>query len=277
MVTTTRRNSPGSADPFLEELISARRAKGWTQETLADVLGLSRTFVAMVETGGKKPSEETARLWAEKLDLDHRKFQAWVRSQQYGNIQEALTGYAEYRYMQDDPHVTVRVVDNEQIGFESGQRQLPFRSKGSEVERVPLIPEGVDPDSNPGVLDYVTVQRELLQDERLVRPFAYRLSAESVARVGKTLKPGDYAIISRDTRPLQREEIYAVRSGERIVLSRIIEKGDMLLMFSDQGEQEFDALHAEGGKVRSLIVGKVVAAIRPLQYSVVKPGGRKSS
>jgi hypothetical protein len=82
-------------------------------------------------------------------------------------------------------------------------------------------------------------------------------------------------VVSRESLPIERNEIYAVRSGERIVLSRIIEKGDMLLMLSDQGEQGFDALHAEDDKARSLIVGKVVAAIRALQYSVVKPGGRK--
>ena len=61
-----------------------------------------------------------------------------------------------------------------------------------------------------------------------------------------------------------------------IVLSRILErKDDILLMLSDQGEDNIDVLHAEDGKARSLIAEKVAVAIRPLQYTVVKPGGRK--
>ena len=71
----------------------------------------------------------------------------------------------------------------------------------------------------------MTVHRELLRGERLERPFAYRLSAEGAKRVNRTLKPGDYAIISREPGELERQEIYAVREPERIVLSRVFEKG----------------------------------------------------
>ena len=276
MTSASSSSRSGGTDPFLEELINARRAKGWSIRRLAQELDLSPTFVAWVEDGTKKPSEDTARLWAQKLGIDPKKFEAWLRSRQYDNIQEALTGYAEYRYMQDDPNITVRVVDNDQIGFESAQQQLPFRSKGSEVERVPLLPEGADPDSSPVALDYVAVRRELLRDERLVKPFAYRLSVQSVARVFKTLHAGDYAIVSRDSLPLERSEIYAVRAGKQIALGRVFEKGPgLLLLMSDQGQEEIDIINSEDGRTRSLVVGKVVAAIRPLQYSVVKPGGRR--
>lgn len=104
--------------------------------------------------------------------------------------------------------------------------------------------------------------------------FAYRLSPRGVERVFKTLHAGDYVVISRDQRPLERDEIYAVKMKDKVVLSRVIEKGsDPLLLLSDAGEAEIEALRAEGGKARSLVVGKVVAAIRPLQYSVVKPSG----
>jgi hypothetical protein len=65
------------------------------------------------------------------------------------------------------------------------------------------------------------------------------------------------------------------RVRNRIVLSRVMERGSgILLLLSDQGEAGIEALRAEGGRARSLIVGRVVAAIRPLQYSVVKAASR---
>ena len=275
MASASTSKTEGGKDSFLQELINARRARGWSIRTLAKELGLSPTFVAWVEDGTKKPSVETAGLWAEKLGIDPRRFEGWVQSHKYDVLQEAMSGMAEYRYLQDDPNVTVKIADADQIGFESYLKQMPLRSKGSEVERVPLISEGKDPDSDPPILDYVAVESELLREERLMRPFAYRLSVEGVSRVFKTLKPGDYAIISREARAPERDEIYAVREGKRIVLSRILEQDHNLLMFSDQGEDYIRVLQAKGGKASSLVVGKVAVAIRPLQYTVVKPGGRK--
>jgi transcriptional regulator with XRE-family HTH domain len=273
----------GDSDPFLEELIDARRAKGWTQQKLADELGLSRPYIAMVEIGAKKPSVETARLWAEKLGIDPKKAQGWVHSRRYEEDQDAHTSMAEYRYTQHDPNIQVKVASLDQIGFESNpdsvaesrQRQLPLRPEAKEdVLRVPLIPEGADPEADPKPLEYITVQANLLQGERLLKPFAYRLSPQGVLRVSRTLHPGDYAVISREQRPIEPEEIYAVQVRHRIVLSRIMEKGPgLLLLMSDQGQEGIDIANSEDGKTRSLIVGKVVVAIRPLQYSIVKPSG----
>jgi hypothetical protein len=177
------------------------------------------------------------------------------------------------------------MADMDQIGFESipfdrterQVRQLELRLKPQEgLWRVPLVREGTDPDSDEKPLEYVTVQEELLQGERLLRPFAYRLSPQGVLRVSNTLHPGDYAVISREQRPTEPEEIYAVRERNRIVLSRVMEKGPgLLLLMSDQGQGGIDILPSEDGKTKSLIVGRIVAAIRPLQYSVVKPSGGK--
>ena len=256
------------SDPFLEELVAARIKRGWSQQELADEIGVSRSLVAMVETGAKQPTEETARSWARKLGISMRRFEAWMHFQQHDDIQDTLEGIAEYRYMQEDPNVTVKIADTDQIRFESGDQ-----SGSKNAERVPLIPEGKDPDSNPAILDYVTVQKGLLKGERLERPFAYRLSAEGAKRVGRTLKPGDYAIISREAGQLERQEIYAVREPERIVLSRVFEKGPgTLLLMSDRGQEDVYTLDGGTG---SLIVGKVVAAIRPLQYTVVTPTSKK--
>ena len=40
--------------------------------------------------------------------------------------------------------------------------------------------------------EYITAEEEFLKGERLVKPFAYRLSPQGVMKVSKTLHPGDY-------------------------------------------------------------------------------------
>lgn len=279
-----RQSEERSRDPFLDELVRARQAKGKSIRQFADELGVSANFVSLVEAGRRTPSTETAARWAELLGINPRVFLAWIRSRPREDMQGALQGSAEYRYVQEDPNVQVQVAGFDQIGFEAVALQgRPRRTPAAKsptsaregVLRVPLVHEGTDPSTEP--LDYVTVQEELLRGERLVRPFAYRLSAQGVLRVFRTLQAGDYAIVSRESGPPDRREIYAVRVRNRIVLSRVMERGsDILLLLSDQGEAEIKALRAEGGKARSLIVGRVVAAIRPLQYSVVKPTSRGS-
>jgi len=68
-----------------------------------------------------------------------------------------------------------------------------------------------------------------------------------------------------------------VKVQKQIVLSRVFEKAPgLLLLKSDQGQEEIDIIDSGDGRTRSPVVGKVVAAIRALRYSVVKPGGRKS-
>jgi len=281
-----RQSEERGRDPFLDELVRARQARGQSIRQFAEELGVSATFVSLVEAGKKTPSEDLAARWTELLGINPRVFLAWIRSRPREDVQAALQGSAEYRYIQEDPNVQVRVAGFDQIGFESAtpqgkpRRTPEARSPQSASEgvlRVPLIREGVDPSTEPEPLDYVTVQEELLRGERLVRPFAYRLSSQGVMRVFRTLQAGDYAVVSRESGPPDRREIYAVRVRNRIVLGRVMERcSDILLLLSDQGEAEIEALRAEGGKARSLIVGRVVAAIRPLQYSVVKPTSRNS-
>jgi hypothetical protein len=218
------------------------------------------------------PSEEMALEWARLLDINPKIFAAWVRSKQRRDPQQVMQGQAEFRYWQSNPNVTVKMAELDQIGFESADQEHPvlreidnFLPPVADAFRVPLLHEGQDPTGEPEPLEWITVQKELLKGERLVKPFAYRLSSTGVERVFRTLHAGDYAVISRDQRPLERDEIYAVKMKDKVVLSRVIQKGsDLLLLLSDAGEAEIEALRAEGGKARSLIAGKVVAAIRPL-------------
>jgi hypothetical protein len=135
---------------------------------------------------------------------------------------------------------------------------------------------GADPDSGAEPLEWITVEPELLESvERPRDPFAYRVTSREVLRVSRTIRPGDYAVLTRRVMPLEPEEIYGVRSAGRVVLSRIVLKSDrLLLLLSDQDSQQIDVVQSEKENAQSLIVGKVLVIIRPWQYTVVSPSGR---
>ncbi len=54
---------------FADRVRTARTAKAWTQERLAEIVGLSSRTIQRIE-GGEEPSLETQRLLAEALDID---------------------------------------------------------------------------------------------------------------------------------------------------------------------------------------------------------------
>lgn len=50
-------------------LKDARKAKGMTQEQLAERCGVARSTIAMIETGTNKPSTDLAKTLAKELDV----------------------------------------------------------------------------------------------------------------------------------------------------------------------------------------------------------------
>lgn len=60
---------PRPAAGFGEEIRHVRKAKGWSQQDLADHAGVSRPSVARVETGQQGISTDTLQKIAKALDL----------------------------------------------------------------------------------------------------------------------------------------------------------------------------------------------------------------
>ena len=64
------------------------------------------------------------------------------------------------------------------------------------------------------------------------------------------LNAGDFVIITRDGKPPAPDEapaeIYAVDRDERVLLSRVILKGDALLLLSLQNQQDIEVIHLRG-------------------------------
>lgn len=51
-----------------------RKEKGFTQEQLANVCGVQRTTITMIETGNNSPSVELAKKLGEVLGIDWKVF-----------------------------------------------------------------------------------------------------------------------------------------------------------------------------------------------------------
>lgn len=55
---------------FKDVLKSLRKEKGFTQEQLADEMGLSKSAISMYETGNRKPDYEALEAFADMFNVD---------------------------------------------------------------------------------------------------------------------------------------------------------------------------------------------------------------
>jgi len=262
---------------------------GMSVEDLARAADVSAPYLYMIESSQDKsrkiPTEEIALRLARALRDDARLYELWLRAASPRTFQDGIAAAAEYEAIVRGANVRVGVASAKQIAFEPVMLESSImRDQGSpapdweERLRVPVIPEGMDPASEPEPLEFVAVRKELLHEDRLIRPFAYRVSKEGVRRVRRTLQEGDTVIISQDQNFVSRDEIYAIRYGMGIVLSKVLEKGSaMLLLLSDEGQQYVDMIPApQQDGIRTAVAGRVVIAIRPMQYAIVSPSGRRA-
>lgn len=55
---------------FGEHVREARKARGWSQDQLGDLVGLSGVQISRIESGSRAGSARSITLIAEKLDID---------------------------------------------------------------------------------------------------------------------------------------------------------------------------------------------------------------
>lgn len=60
----------GLAQVFGVRVRQLRRARGWSQEALADAVGLAVTYVGQIERGQRNPSLRVVEKFAEILQVD---------------------------------------------------------------------------------------------------------------------------------------------------------------------------------------------------------------
>lgn len=69
-MTVKKHNKRGD----IMNLKEIRKEKGFTQEQLANVCGVQRTTITMIETGNNSPSVELAKKLGEVLGIDWKVF-----------------------------------------------------------------------------------------------------------------------------------------------------------------------------------------------------------
>jgi transcriptional regulator with XRE-family HTH domain len=159
----------------------------------------------------------------------------------------------------------------------AGTRELPAIERGTGAAGVPsaraLIPEfeeGADPGdaarAAPRTLALHRIAPETLAAvEPLVRPFAYRLSESGVRRVRDALRPGELAVLTRRTWPLEPAAPYAVRLSGHALLARVLWNERQLLLLPGPGDSDFIVLDAPGRTtLERLLAGRVAATLRAI-------------
>lgn len=289
-------------DELAVRIRERRESMNLTVRELAKLLGKYPSYISLVENGAKVPSERTARRLAQILEDDEDLYAAWAAAHQGDNIQTILESARRYEVLHRSPRIRMEVIGPDEVSFEpspepslslgSAARMVsesvdflalrsasPMFSEPSddrEFARIPVFTEGADPGDGPEsgeeVVDYLRLDAARIPDEeRLVRPFAYRLSQRGVRDVDDLLQAGDCVVITRAGAPPVSNEIYAVRREGGVVLSRVLRKGDSLLLLSSRGPEAIDILHLRGGRLESFIVGRVAVIIRPWQFALFSP------
>ncbi len=133
---------------------------------------------------------------------------------------------------------------------------------------VPELPEGADPAEDarggpPVVATHRVDADSLAGVEPLVRPFAYRVSADGVRRVRDALRAGDLAIVTRRFWPLEPGAPCVVRAAAHTLLARVLWNGRQLLLLPGGDDSDFVVLEAhDRTALERLLAGRVVAVVR---------------
>jgi len=244
-------NEVAYPDPIGARIQQRRIAMGLSYAELAKKAGLrTPSYLYYIVKGLKIPSEEIARSIARALGDDEDLYVAWTRVRQRGDVASTMSaslflhralrsdegfasGTGDPGFLKEHP-VAISRSESMLLGslgmvasFTGAVRGEPKEetSTPSLLIKIPVLPEGSDPgsgrDDEPEPLEVLRVDPRLLaMPGALVRPFAYRLTEAGAARAPEKLQAGDLAIITRLAWPLQPDEVYAVRMGGRVVLSR---------------------------------------------------------
>jgi len=145
---------------------------------------------------------------------------------------------------------------------------------------VPILERGADPAAERArtecAVETLFLDRRLFADGEVSRPFGYTVSEADESHLGNLARAGDLVILdSRFEEPASPEEIYAVRSRGTIVLSRVEQRGNVLLLPRADGSPELPAVVLPlQGSAADCIVGKAVLFVhrRPLPEPP-PPGG----
>jgi transcriptional regulator with XRE-family HTH domain len=151
------------------------------------------------------------------------------------------------------------------------ERQTAF-SLASDVSaepafiRVPVLSERADPDQletlSSAAQDHLLLDRRLVDEEEPDALFAYSVTPRAMKHLRGVAAPGDQIVLRRTGR-VAPDRICAVRTGQGVVLARILFKDRSVLLLPGEGERDFEAVEVPGPEALSdVIAGTHVLLIR---------------
>lgn len=272
---------PSSSAGSLGAHVRKRRLEsGLSAADLAAKLGMSRSYLSLIENGDRDVGEKLARKIARALGDQPDLYVEWAREEAArprtaDDGESMLESFArnELRRRSDVPgalNVEVKVAKPSSVSHGRG------RTAGDEsiTLAVPVVEEGTLPDPLPRGDDarYVRIDRAVLPaGERLDRPFAWEIASQGAALAPDILEPGDTVVVTQDPGDIVADELYAVKLDEGAVLLARVQIKDQVLLVMQPDGSVYKALHAGRRAVTSRIAGKVVVVIRPWRYTVLMP------
>jgi transcriptional regulator with XRE-family HTH domain len=137
-----------------------------------------------------------------------------------------------------------------------------------ELIRVPVLEAGADPGDGPEIpadlgVDDMLLDPRLVGGARLDRPFAFCADAAAVERLRGEARAGDWVVVTSRAGQLEPAAIYAVRLRGRLVLSRVVLKGSVLLLPPGSARSDIDVIEpARGERPERHLAGRVAAVVR---------------
>jgi transcriptional regulator with XRE-family HTH domain len=286
--------------PIPERIRNRRETLGIAGYELAARSGISPSYLSLIETGAKLPSEEIAVRIAEALGDDPDFYRAWVHATRHPDLDAHMARMQRLASVSSDPELRGRLRRGEPIdegpGFprasERGarwarhlgrahdgetvaQEGLPFSGGRRETISVPLLSDGADPGDEPEdaaeVIETLSVDPRLLPPD-IVRPFAYRPGPSLLERVRGAIRTGDVVVLTARPADVDPSGIYAVRYEGRVVLSRVLRHGTTLLLLpADDTGRPVSIDSRDETALLSRLAGAVVTTIRTWRSALRPP------
>lgn len=117
------------ASPIPERIRNRRNRLGMTGAELAKRIGVSPSYVSLIESGAKIPSPSVAERIARALQDAPDLYQAWVLSARQGGWRKALRSSRYWRAYSTDPRSLERVASGEDVRDLSLEEAMPSRGR----------------------------------------------------------------------------------------------------------------------------------------------------
>jgi transcriptional regulator with XRE-family HTH domain len=248
-------------------IVQRREERELAGYRLAEMAGISASYLSLIESGRKIPSEAVAVRLAEALGDDPDLYRAWVETAGEPNIEARMLRLKRIDAVRSRGAVAAdALVDS--AGMREWQRSRlesppPAKVVGHTVQ-VPVLPEGADPKATrarPG--STIAIDRSLLDDDQDPDAlFAYRVGERSVQRLAQA-RPGDVLVFSADPTGIDPAAIYAVRHRGEIVLSRVLyARPTLLLLGVTSNQPPIPLTIADTKALHRVLAGVAVAGVR---------------